>query len=68
MFQLVLRQRFPQPLPFPLFIMGKLFDLRVFDLRAHFQERNYRISREVVVLDRRPIFRQTYHRILKYAM
>jgi hypothetical protein len=30
--------------------MGKLFDLRVFYLRAYFQERNYRVNREVAVL------------------
>jgi hypothetical protein len=27
-----------------------MFDLHVFDLRAHFQERNYRVNREVAVL------------------
>jgi hypothetical protein len=26
-----------------------MFDLRVFYLRAHFQERNYRVNREVAV-------------------
>jgi hypothetical protein len=32
---------------------GKImFDLRVFYLRAHFQKRNYRVNREVAVLQR----------------
>jgi hypothetical protein len=37
---------------------GKImFDLRVFYLRAHFQERNYRVNREVDVLR----IRKSYH-------
>jgi hypothetical protein len=48
MFEWVLRQRFPKPLPFPLFLMEKLCLIYAFFyLRAHFQERKYRVNREV---------------------
>jgi hypothetical protein len=41
---------FPLTLPFPLFLMGKLCLIYAFFyLRAHFQERNYRVNREVAV-------------------